>query len=117
MLFTIKSRARLDNGVEIPRLGLGVYQSPPGRITQHAVKYALNLGYRHIDTASLYGNEPDVGMALREGGLRREEVFITTKVWNSDQLTAHNQIPTRNLPTRRHSQQQGKAIEIRNSFI
>ncbi|MRN41434.1 MAG: hypothetical protein FIO02_10385 [Nitrosopumilales archaeon] len=55
---TLKSRARLNNGVEIPRLGLGVYQSPPGRITQDAVKYALNLGYRHIDTASLYGNEP-----------------------------------------------------------
>ena len=85
MLLTLKSRARLNNGVEIPRLGLGVYQSPPGRITQHAVKYALNIGYRHIDTASLYGNEADVGMALREGGLRREEVFITTKVWNSDQ--------------------------------
>jgi methylglyoxal/glyoxal reductase len=85
MLLTLKSRARLNNGVEIPRLGLGVYQSPPGRITQHAVKYALNLGYRHIDTASLYGNEADVGMALREGGLRREEVFVTTKVWNSDQ--------------------------------
>jgi len=58
MLLTLKSRARLNNGVEIPRLGLGVYQSPPGRITQDAVKYALNLGYRHIDTASLYGNEP-----------------------------------------------------------
>ena len=85
MLLTLKSRARLNNGVEIPRLGLGVYQSPPGRITQHAVKYALNLGYRHIDTASLYGNEADVGMALREGGLRREEVFVTTKIWNSDQ--------------------------------
>jgi methylglyoxal/glyoxal reductase len=85
MLLTLKSRARLNNGVEIPRLGLGVYQSPPGRITQHAVEYALNIGYRHIDTASLYGNEADVGMAFRESGLRREEVFITTKVWNSDQ--------------------------------
>ena len=85
MLLTLKSRARLNNGVEIPRLGLGVYQSPPGRITQHAVKYALNIGYRHIDTAGLYGNEADVGMALRESGLRREEVFVTTKVWNSDQ--------------------------------
>jgi methylglyoxal/glyoxal reductase len=85
MLLTLKSLARLNNGVEIPGLGLGVYQSPPGRITQHAVKYALNLAYRHIDTASLYGNEADVGMALREGGLRRDEVFITTKVWNSDQ--------------------------------
>jgi diketogulonate reductase-like aldo/keto reductase len=85
MLLTLKSHARLNNGVEIPRLGLGVYQSPPGRTTKHAVKYALNIGYRHIDTASLYGNEVDVAMAIRESGLRREEVFITTKVWNNDQ--------------------------------
>src|SRR2546425_12055802 len=85
MLLTLKSQAKLNNGVEIPRLGIGVYQSPPGRATQHAVKYALSIGYRHIDTASLYGNEADVGLALRESGLRRDEVFITTKVWNSDQ--------------------------------
>lgn len=71
--------------MEIPRLGLGVYQSPPGRTTKHAVKYALNIGYRHIDTASLYGNEVDVAVAIRESGLHREEVFITTKVWNNDQ--------------------------------
>jgi methylglyoxal/glyoxal reductase len=85
MLLTLKSHARLNNGVEIPRLGLGVYQSMPGRTTKHAVKYVLNIGYRHIDTASLYGNEVDVGVAIRESGLRREEVFITTKVWNNDQ--------------------------------
>ena len=85
MLLTLKSQAKLNNGVEIPRLGIGVYQSPPGRTTQHAIKYALSIGYRHIDTASLYGNEADVGLALRESGLRRDEVFITTKVWNTDQ--------------------------------
>ena len=85
MLLTLKSQTKLNNGVEIPRLGIGVYQSPPGRATQHAVKYALSIGYRHIDTASLYGNEADVGLALRDSGLRRDEVFITTKVWNSDQ--------------------------------
>jgi methylglyoxal/glyoxal reductase len=85
MLLTLKSHARLNNGVEIPRLGLGVYQSSPGRTTKHAVKYALNIGYRHIDTASLYGNEVDVAIAIRESGLHREEVFITTKVWNNDQ--------------------------------
>jgi methylglyoxal/glyoxal reductase len=85
MLLTLKSQARLNNGVKIPRLGLGVYQSSPGRTTKRAVKYALNIGYRHIDTASLYGNEVDVAMAIRESGLRREEVFITTKVWNNDQ--------------------------------
>jgi methylglyoxal/glyoxal reductase len=85
MLFTLNSQAKLNNGVEIPRLGLGVYQSSPGRTTKRAVKCALNIGYRHIDTASLYGNEVDVAMAIRESGLRREEVFVTTKVWNDDQ--------------------------------
>jgi diketogulonate reductase-like aldo/keto reductase len=55
--------------VEIPRLGLGVYQSPPGTTTRRAVKYALSIDYRHVDTASLYGNEEDVGIALRESGV------------------------------------------------
>ena len=86
MLLTIQSRTRLNNGVKIPRLGLGVYQSPPGRITQRVVKYALKIGYRHIDTAMVYGNETDVGAALRESGLTRGEVFITTKLWNSNQV-------------------------------
>jgi methylglyoxal/glyoxal reductase len=85
MLLALDSRASLNNGVEIPRLGLGVYQSPPGKATRRAVKYALEIGYRHIDTAQLYGNEADVGDALRESGIKREEVFITTKVWNSYQ--------------------------------
>lgn len=85
MLLTLESQAKLINGVKIPLLGLGVYQSPTGKKTEHAVSYALKIGYRHVDTAYLYGNESDVGMALRESGLRREEVFITTKVWNSDQ--------------------------------
>ena len=86
MLLTIQSRTRLNNGVKIPRLRLGVYQSPPGRITQRVVKYALKIGYRHIDTAMVYGNETDVGAALRESGLTRGEVFITTKLWNSNQV-------------------------------
>jgi methylglyoxal/glyoxal reductase len=85
MLLTLESYAKLNNGVNIPLLGLGVYQSPPGKTTQRVVSYALKIGYRHVDTAYLYGNESDVGTALRESGLRREEVFITTKVWNSDQ--------------------------------
>jgi methylglyoxal/glyoxal reductase len=85
MLLTLKSSAKLNNGVEIPYLGLGVYQSPPGEITLRAVRYALKIGYRQIDTAELYGNEKDVGRALRESGIRREDVFITTKVWNSHQ--------------------------------
>jgi methylglyoxal/glyoxal reductase len=85
MLLTLDSRARLNNGVEIPRLGLGVYQAPPGEITVRAVRYALKIGYRHIDTAQLYGNEADVGRAVMESGINREEIFITTKVWNSYQ--------------------------------
>jgi len=84
-MLSLQSKVTLANGVEIPRLGLGVYQSPPGRTTRHAVEYALSIGYRHVDTASLYGNEEDVGIALRESGLNRDEVFITTKVWNSEQ--------------------------------
>jgi methylglyoxal/glyoxal reductase len=85
MSLTLESKARLNNGVEIPYLGLGVYQSPPGKTTAHTVGYALKVGYRHIDTAELYGNETDVGRALRESGIKREDVFITTKVWNSHQ--------------------------------
>jgi diketogulonate reductase-like aldo/keto reductase len=61
MLSTLKSRAKVNNGIEISRLGLGVYQSPPGEITLRAIRYALKIGYRHIDTAQLYGNESDVG--------------------------------------------------------
>jgi diketogulonate reductase-like aldo/keto reductase len=75
----------LNNGVEIPRLGLGVYQTPIGETTLQAVRYALKVGYRHIDTAWLYGNEGDVGRAVLESGIPREEIFVTTKVWNSDQ--------------------------------
>jgi methylglyoxal/glyoxal reductase len=85
MLLTLDSRARLNNEVEIPYLGLGVYQSPPGEITQRIVSYALKIGYRHIDTAMVYGNEADVRSALGESGIRRGEVFITTKLWNSNQ--------------------------------
>lgn len=82
---TLNSKVRLNNGVEIPHLGLGVYQSPAGETTLRGVKYALNIGYRHIDTAMLYGNETDVGSAVMESGIQREEIFVTTKVWNSDQ--------------------------------
>ncbi len=63
MSFTMQSRTRLSNAAEIPRFGFGVYQSPPGRITQDVVKYALKTGYQHIDTAYIHGNESDVGKA------------------------------------------------------
>ena len=82
-MLTLQSHIRLNNGVEIPQLGLGVYQSAPGRTTQRVVSYALNIGYRHIDTAYIYGNESDVGKAVHESGIQREEVFITTKLWNT----------------------------------
>jgi diketogulonate reductase-like aldo/keto reductase len=85
MQLSPQSSTLLNNGVEIPRLGLGVYQTPPGESTLRAVRYALKIGYRHIDTAWLYGNEGDVGRAILESGIEREEIFITTKVWNSDQ--------------------------------
>jgi diketogulonate reductase-like aldo/keto reductase len=85
MGLTLQSHAILNNKVEIPRLGLGVYQTAIGETTMRAVSYALKIGYRHIDTAWLYGNEADVGRAVRESGIRREEIFITTKVWDSDQ--------------------------------
>jgi diketogulonate reductase-like aldo/keto reductase len=84
MQAAVEPLARLKNGVMIPRLGLGVYQSPPGQTTQRAVEYALTIGYRHIDTARIYNNESDVGTALRKSGIKREDVFITTKLWNGD---------------------------------
>jgi len=82
---SIQSTVTLNNNVQMPILGLGVYQTPPGRVTQNSVKFALKLGYRHVDTARIYGNEADVGEAVRESGILREDLFVTTKLWNSDQ--------------------------------
>ncbi|MEW2410349.1 aldo/keto reductase [Streptomyces griseoviridis] len=73
----------LNNGVEMPALGLGVFQTPPDE-TRAAVTAALDLGYRHIDTAAAYGNEREVGEALRDSGVPREDVFVETKIWISD---------------------------------
>lgn len=73
----------LNNGVVMPGLGLGVFQSSPDE-TVIAVRAALDTGYRHIDTAAGYGNEREVGRAIRESGLDRDEVFVETKVWISD---------------------------------
>ena len=79
---TLDGRARaLADGNEIPLLGLGVWQVPDGAECEHAVRWALELGYRHIDTAQAYGNEESVGRALRDSGVPREEVFITTKFY------------------------------------
>ncbi|HWM63852.1 MAG TPA: aldo/keto reductase [Solirubrobacterales bacterium] len=74
----------LHDGVEIPQLGFGVFQVPPEE-TQQAVEEALAAGYRHVDTAAAYRNERGVGSAIAASGLPREEVFVTTKLWNSQQ--------------------------------
>jgi 2,5-diketo-D-gluconate reductase A len=73
----------LNNGVEMPAIGLGVFQTPPEE-TAAAVEAALKIGYRHIDTAAAYGNEREVGEAIRRSGLPRDEVFVETKIWISD---------------------------------
>ena len=83
-MLDIKSKAKLNNDVEMPRLGLGVWQMAKGQETANAVLRALDVGYRHIDTAKIYGNETSVGEAIRKSGIRREEIFVTTKLWNDD---------------------------------
>ena len=75
----------LNTGRSIPQVGLGVWKAPRGRGTRHAVSAALELGYRHVDTARIYGNEADVGAGVRKSGVPREQVFVTTKLWNEDQ--------------------------------
>jgi 2,5-diketo-D-gluconate reductase A len=71
----------LADGNQIPTLGLGVWQVPNGPVCENAVRWALELGYRHIDTAQAYGNEESVGRALRASGVPREQVFLTTKFY------------------------------------
>jgi diketogulonate reductase-like aldo/keto reductase len=73
----------LNNGVQMPALGLGVFQTPPEE-TRAAVEAALGTGYRHIDTAAAYGNEREVGEAIHNSGVPRDEVFLETKIWISD---------------------------------
>jgi diketogulonate reductase-like aldo/keto reductase len=76
---------RLNTGANMPAVGLGVYQMPDGPLTRRAVDYALRCGYRHIDTAMIYRNETSVGQAVNASFVAREDLFITTKLWNSDQ--------------------------------
>ena len=73
----------LNNGIQMPALGFGVFQTPPD-VTAQAVRTALATGYRLIDTAAAYGNEREVGQAIRGSGLARDDVFIETKIWISD---------------------------------
>jgi diketogulonate reductase-like aldo/keto reductase len=75
----------LNTGATLPQVGLGVWQIPRGGATRRAVTAALGCGYRHIDTARIYGNEGDVGAAVRESHVPRAQVFVTTKLWNDDQ--------------------------------
>ena len=77
---------RLNDGHDIPQLGFGVFRVDPEE-TERIVSDALEVGYRHIDTAAVYGNEAGVGRAIAKSGIPRDELFITTKLWNSDQGT------------------------------
>ena len=81
----ITGTTTLSNGVAMPVLGLGVYKAKEGNEVIESVQYALEAGYRHIDTASFYENEKGVGEAIRTSGVPRDEIFVTTKVWNDDQ--------------------------------
>lgn len=80
----IKSAVTLNNQVKIPRLGLGVYKSQEGEEAYNSVKWAIEAGYRLIDTAKAYKNEVSVGRAIHDSGIPREEIFLTTKLWTDD---------------------------------
>lgn len=77
---------KLNNGLYIPSIGFGTWMMSDGQEAESAVSAALEAGYRHIDTAAIYRNEKSVGRAIKNSGLRREELFITTKLWNDDQF-------------------------------
>ena len=85
MIQNMNDAAELNNGVKMPWLGFGVYQMRDGAEVGESVAAALKTGYRSIDTAAAYNNERGVGRALAESGISRNEIFLTTKVWNSDQ--------------------------------
>ncbi|WP_214481105.1 aldo/keto reductase [Bacillus sp. SM2101] len=85
MLNSISSTVSLHNGIDMPWLGLGVYKAEDGKQVIDAVKAAIRAGYRSIDTAAIYKNEEGVGQAIKQSEIPREQLFITSKVWNSDQ--------------------------------
>ena len=76
----LKETYTLRNGVKVPKIGLGTWQIPDGEDAYNSVTFALNNGYRHIDTAKAYGNEKSVGKAIKDSGIPREEIFVTTKL-------------------------------------
>lgn len=81
-IMTLPTAFELNNGTSIPAIGFGTFQSKPDEVGE-AVEAALKAGYRHIDGASIYGNEKEVGKALKKSGISREDVFITGKLWNN----------------------------------
>ncbi|QKG83789.1 aldo/keto reductase [Kroppenstedtia pulmonis] len=81
----LNDRTTLNNGVQMPWFGLGVYKAEEGDEVIQSVQHAIRHGYRSIDTASFYGNEEGVGIGIRQSGIPREDIFVTTKVWNDDQ--------------------------------
>jgi diketogulonate reductase-like aldo/keto reductase len=84
MQHTISGKIKLNNGTEIPLFGFGTYQIR-GHAAKESVLSALEAGYRHIDTAAAYGNEKETGQAIKESGVSRNQIFVTTKLWNEDQ--------------------------------
>ncbi len=85
MLENLQSRRKLHNGIEIPYVGLGVFLMKNPEETENAIRAAIDTGYRSIDTAAVYENEESVGKAIKETTVSRDELFVTSKVWNSDQ--------------------------------
>jgi methylglyoxal/glyoxal reductase len=85
MISSIKDFTLLNNGIKMPWLGFGVHRINDGQGVEHAVRTALEIGYCSIDTATVYGNERGVGKTIRESGIPREDIFLTTKVWNDAQ--------------------------------
>ncbi|OJG25836.1 oxidoreductase, aldo/keto reductase [Enterococcus columbae DSM 7374 = ATCC 51263] len=81
---SLTSTYKLANGEKIPVVGFGTWQTPDGQVAEDSVLAALKAGYRHIDTAMIYGNEASVGRAIHKSGVRRDELFVTTKLWNTD---------------------------------
>lgn len=81
---SLTSTYQLANGEKIPVVGFGTWQTPDGQVAEESVLAALKAGYRHIDTAMIYGNEASVGRAIHKSGVRRDELFVTTKLWNTD---------------------------------
>lgn len=80
----MKHNYTLNNGVSIPSVGFGTWQTPDGQTAIDAVKHAIECGYRHIDGAAVYGNETSVGKGIRQSGINRPELFVTSKVWNTE---------------------------------